>query len=687
MTSVRRFLLHEGIVEPSPTTAHGYCQHAGRDWWSLRAPVVVSALCSLVFIARTAFTVNGNIYFTLFDDAMISMRYAQNLAGGHGLLWNPGQAPVEGYTNLLWTLWMAVLHLLPVPESRISLLVMLSGASLLVANLLVVRTIAARLAPEAPFAASLSIWLTALYYPLIYWTLRGMEVGLVTLMISMSVLVALRLRPDAVTPSGTPGDVHPNAAAASGTPRDVHPNAAAASGTPGGPRDRVRYGELIALAALMALGILTRPDAVLPCVVISGFVFWTARAESRGVVGLVLAGSIVGALALHTSFRMLYYGAPFPNTYYLKVKGAALGARLSRGLLGLLGFDLLHLIVPVALSSSYLIARSREGRGDSGAHLLAAIFVALCAYSVYVGGDVWDSLQYANRYITPAMPGLLVLSAMAISDLVDNQTRPRRVAIQGFACLFLVVSLVSAIAPVTLDLVVTPLDERLRIARAALTLSPIFVLLLLFVPTPSGNRRLAAMLTPVRRRSIVAVVFVVSSLLAINGQAASVWLGHNAAYVEDDAWATRYGLALRAATADDATIAVTWAGAIPYFSHRPAIDLLGKSDRVIATRERQPTIGFYPGHDKWDYGYSIGQLRPDVVAELWHASEADFRAIESLGYIRLAPWVFARADSTRIDRAALKAAACTILERDPFVLGSVQRSVTDLEELQALYCR
>ena len=23
--------------------------------------------------------------------------------------------------------------------------------------------------------------------------------------------------------------------------------------------------------------------------------------------------------------------------------------------------------------------------------------------------------------------------------------------------------------------------------------------------------------------------------------------------------------------------------------------------------------GFYPGHLKWDYAYSIGQLRPDVV--------------------------------------------------------------------------
>jgi len=92
----------------------------------------VSLLFSLVFIARTAFIVNGRYYFTLFDDAMISMRYARNLAEGHGLVWNAGQAPVEGYTNLLWTLWMAIVHIAGAPESTISLLVMVSGVLILV---------------------------------------------------------------------------------------------------------------------------------------------------------------------------------------------------------------------------------------------------------------------------------------------------------------------------------------------------------------------------------------------------------------------------------------------------------------------------------------------------------------------------------------------------------------------------
>ena len=41
------------------------------------------------------------------EDAFITFRFAKNLANGHGLLWNIGESPVEGYTNFLWLLLSA----------------------------------------------------------------------------------------------------------------------------------------------------------------------------------------------------------------------------------------------------------------------------------------------------------------------------------------------------------------------------------------------------------------------------------------------------------------------------------------------------------------------------------------------------------------------------------------------------
>ncbi|MCS6835322.1 MAG: hypothetical protein NZ750_04810 [Anaerolineae bacterium] len=64
-------------------------------------------LWSLTFIQRSSFEVEGQRMYALFEDSMISMRYAWNFVQGHGLVWNVGEAPVEGYTNFLWVLVMA----------------------------------------------------------------------------------------------------------------------------------------------------------------------------------------------------------------------------------------------------------------------------------------------------------------------------------------------------------------------------------------------------------------------------------------------------------------------------------------------------------------------------------------------------------------------------------------------------
>ncbi|HPI33482.1 MAG TPA: hypothetical protein PLR32_09245, partial [candidate division Zixibacteria bacterium] len=83
-----------------------------RAWYA----AVLGAYClyAAIYIARTSFVIDGTRYFTLLDDAMISMRYAENLIRGYGPVFNAGAAPVEGYTNPLWMLYMALVHLLPV---------------------------------------------------------------------------------------------------------------------------------------------------------------------------------------------------------------------------------------------------------------------------------------------------------------------------------------------------------------------------------------------------------------------------------------------------------------------------------------------------------------------------------------------------------------------------------------------
>jgi hypothetical protein len=85
-----------------------------------------------VFISRTLIQgPNGRVYFSLFDDAMVAMRCAWNLAHGYGLVWNVGER-VEGSTNLLMVLAMTPASALIKDKSLAVLSVQLAGIPTLV---------------------------------------------------------------------------------------------------------------------------------------------------------------------------------------------------------------------------------------------------------------------------------------------------------------------------------------------------------------------------------------------------------------------------------------------------------------------------------------------------------------------------------------------------------------------------
>ena len=245
------------------------------DLW----PVLASLVSSAAIIIRSASTLNGHRAYLLFDDAAISLTYARNLANGHGLVWIAGQHPVEGYSNFLWTLWMAAIEWAHPTAAMAGLWVMLSGATLLAANTYLVCRIARRLLPDSWLAPLLAGLATAFYFALAQWTIVGMETGLVAFLSSGAILCVLQW----------------NDAARS-----------TASAT------RV----LLFAGVLLALDSLTRDDTFLVAVVVGVFVYVHSERKMRPL--FVLATPLILAIVGHLLFRIAYYGYPFPNTYYLK---------------------------------------------------------------------------------------------------------------------------------------------------------------------------------------------------------------------------------------------------------------------------------------------------------------------------------------------------------------------------------
>lgn len=479
------------------------------------AVLAIFCLYAAFFIYRTSFVIGGTRYFCLFDDDMISMRYAANLAHGHGLVWNPGDERVQGFTNLLWVLYMAVLHLLPISAVKISALVQTTGALLLAVNLLFVVAVCNQLFPGRSTIALVAMVLTALAGPLNNWALQGTEVSALTLGVTASTWLTLR----AIESKKLP------------------------------------------LSLYVLLGILTlvRLDGALGALTI--ILVLTAIEPERWKAHLLLGGSILAAfLAAQLGFSFWYYGEALPNTYYLKMTGYPLIGRIRRGLLVSVVF--LLPLIPLLLGIAARVVRRRLKRGEL---ILAALVTVQLAYSIWVGGDAWEWWGGSNRYVSIVMPLFFILVSPA---LVGVSLRFARMAKNA--------------------------DGARRAEAIALT-SMVY---------------LAALM--VNAYKLKNILLIEPPLQTARPQS-----------VDTNEDMVRRALIIDQLTERDASIAVVWAGAIPYFADRYAIDLLGKNDPKIAHEKMHTesavaqSRGFWPGHLKWDYDYSIGQLKPDVVVQVW----------------------------------------------------------------------
>ncbi len=561
-------------------------------------PFAFVGIFGVVFIWRTGFIVDGELHFSLFDDAMISMQYARNLANGHGAVWVAGGPRVQGYTNPLWVLIMAGVHLLPLPTRLMSLPIMVIGLACCLGIVEGVRRLAREI--TTPGWADVAAGGIALFYPLLFWSLRGMEVGLVTLLLTWAVLHAARLRtsPDLARPW--------------------------------------------LAGVLLAAAVLTRLDLLLPAVVITAWCMWQAR-DGRPRAGWRVGTLPAISLVALEIFQRAYYGSFLPNTYTLKLGHVPLSDRFARGSLALAQTLVLELALPIAL---FVFALIRPPRGLSEAArsvlvLLAAIVALQCVYSVYVGGDAWESDRLANRYLTTIAPLLLVGAVVGLVGLVERVGDRRTGYAMGTG--LAVLALIDLLDPFAL--------ERLQqtASPTSAVLGRILVLVVAGGLIAWGWGRFQA-------RTMTVVVCLVLAAL-INLELYGEWLVQNAQEVSSDEDAVALGLLIKHTTEPDTVVGVVTAGAIPYFSERPAIDFLGKTDPMIARLQNHPGFAFQPGHSKWDIALSVRTWKPDLIAQLWYEESTGVDAdLRRLGYVRVSRAVWVKRNTTRVDRPALKAA-------------------------------
>lgn len=331
--------------------------------------VIAAAVCIAV-VVRSRFTVDGMSHFTLVDDAMISLRYARNLTSGNGLVWNVGEPPIEGFSNLGYTLMMSPGFIFGDNALSLYLPVVITIAAF-AATVWLTVALTEEIWPEAAVTSLAAGGMVALDFGLVFWTARGMEVPLVTASVIGMTLLLVKWR-------------H--------TETDW---------------------QLWAGAALGAVAVVIRFDAILPVMVVG---FWLVitefvahRAERKAWVVPAVA---LGTAVLVMAFQAIYFGDPLPNTYWLKVSGAPASERIAVGWHVLLENSGPQLRVLLILGPVLLAVFSIRTLFNPAVLLLAAIAISSISYSIWVGGDYAEpQVHTLNRFILVGLPPMCALAA------------------------------------------------------------------------------------------------------------------------------------------------------------------------------------------------------------------------------------------------------------------------------------
>ena len=311
------------------------------------------------------------LFWFLTDDAFIAFRYVSNAHLGHGYVWNaPPFLPVEGYTSFLWTVLMdlawRVTGVEPPDSANWISLLFACGTLTLAGRMLLRLDWRERLRPWRAAFLGLMFAYLLLNRTFLAWSSSGLE----TAMFNFLVLLW-------------------------------------ASAMMSAPADARRLALAGAAAAALAL---TRPDGLLFCTLTAAAVLLVAfGARDRRVARrLLLAGlSPLAVVVAHEAWRLSFYGAWLPNTYYAKVTSAwpQSGARY------LWSFTLEYALWAVAAVAGWtLVAALRRGGRlripPVGRHELAArapaaagvlsLLLHFAYYTFVVGGDHFEFRVYSH---------------------------------------------------------------------------------------------------------------------------------------------------------------------------------------------------------------------------------------------------------------------------------------------------
>lgn len=339
----------------------------------------------------------------LTDDGYITFRYARNLAEGNGLVYNIGvEPPVEGYSEFLWALLLALGIRLGVEPETFSQVLSISAGALMV---VLIADLVARWFHHRPVAMVATALIVGTAPPLGVWATGGMA----TMPAAALAVVTFWLLERQVRRARIPEFA-----------------------------ERSSAGAALALGLAAALLALMRSDAALLVALLLGPALLTGLIQRQRLVwkpALVATAISAAAFFAHVAWRFSVYGDWLPNT--ARVKLGFTPRALERGLDYVLSSACSMPGLGIAFIGGLLgAALSVKRLGLAVAATLAAVVIGVTAYAITAGGDF---MAFA-RFLVPAIP----FAALGFGGLLAALESRSKVLAGALAAATIATSLVGA---------------------------------------------------------------------------------------------------------------------------------------------------------------------------------------------------------------------------------------------------
>jgi arabinofuranosyltransferase len=355
---------------------------------------ILSALCHRIlgfqkffyfFIIVLVFLIHTFHLNVVAEDAFITFQFARNLVNGHGIVWNIGEAPVEGYTNFLWLLLSAFLMKIGL---NVTLYTQLFGVAASLVTMSYVYRFGRRMFNLPPGSALIPCLFLAASGPFAAWAGSGMEMNLFGLFLLAGCYYFV------------------------------------------GWAQFDSWKDLLKCLLMLFLATLTRPEGfmIFGLVAVLGMTFTLLRSRRDRLQYILSLLVYVIPFLIYFFWRYSYFGFLLPNTFYAKTGGNFY--QFLRGLKysSLFAFHFLLPLLPLYFTFVWENGFEVSGRAirwrafipHLKAHLNIYLGILVSAvyslYIVYVGGDY----MAMYRFFVPILPFFYLLLGPITSYLFQH---------------------------------------------------------------------------------------------------------------------------------------------------------------------------------------------------------------------------------------------------------------------------